>query len=322
MISRTSLAVIWPFFCALISRPACFHCAPIGRPVWKEKRVDSMQIARPGIHKACAGEPMWLKLKFRMLTLFDSSKAQSRCLLFAVVIWLALVSRGSATVTVGGLRCDYAVNPLGVDSPNPRLFWKLESRERGQKQTAWQILAASSAKNLAADNGDLWDSGKVDSGETIQIPYGGKELKSAQQVFWKVRAWDAGGKVSAWSQPATWTMGVLADSDWRAKWISAPDTNFETLLLRREFTVKPGLKRALVNICGLGQYELSLDGKKAGNDLLAPGWSKYDRTCLYDTRDVTRLLRPGKNAVGIFLGCGMYKVHDAAPKRFLPPGHV
>ena len=254
----------------------------------------------------------------RMLTSFDRSQAQRRCLLFAAGFWLAMVSPSLATVTVGGLCCDYAVNPLGVDSPNPRLFWRLESRERGQQQTAWQILAASSAKNLAADNGDLWDSGKVNSSETIQIAYGGRELKSAQQVFWKVRAWDAGGKVSAWSRSATWTMGILAGSDWRAKWISAPDTNFETLLLRGEFTVKPGLKRALVNICGLGQYELSLNGKKAGDDLLAPGWSKYDRTCLYDTRDVTRLLHRGKNAAGIFLGCGMYDVQDTSPGRFAP----
>ena len=254
----------------------------------------------------------------RMLTPFDRSKAQRRCMLFAAGFLLAMSSQSLATVTVGGLSCDYAVNPLGVDSPNPRLFWKLESRERGQKQMAYQILVASSGKNLAEDDGDLWDSGKVDSGETIQVSYGGRKLKSAQQVFWKVRAWDAGGKVSAWSQPATWTMGVLADSDWQAKWISAPATNFETLLLRREFTVKPGLKRALVNLCGLGQYELSLNGKKAGDDLLAPGWSKYDRTCLYDTRDVTKFLHQGKNAAGIFLGCGMYDVHNTTPQRFVP----
>ena len=82
-------------------------------------------------------------------------------------------------------------------------------------------------------------------------------------------------------------MGVLDGSDWRAKWIGAADTNFESLLLRHEFTVKPGLKRALVNICGLGQYELTLNGKKAGDDFLSPGWTKYDKTCLYDTRDIT-----------------------------------
>ena len=114
-------------------------------------------------------------------------------------------------------------------------------------------------------------------------------------------------------------MGILDNSDWKANWIAAPDTNFETLLLRREFAVKPALKRALVNICGLGQYELTINGKKSGNDLFSPGWTKYDKTCLYDTRDITSLLRAGENAAGIFLGTGMYNMRDT--KRFVPPGN-
>ena len=225
-----------------------------------------------------------------------------------VALFLCMATAAFAATAVADLRCDYAVNPLGVDSANPRLFWKLESGARGQRQTSYQILAASSEKNLAHDNGDLWDSGKVDSDETIQIPYAGAVLKSSQQVFWKVRAWDKDGKISAWSKPATWTMGVVNDADWQAKWIGAADTNIPSLLLRREFTVKPGLTRALVNICGLGQYELTLNGKKAGDDFLSPGWSKYDKTCLYDTRDITADLKKGKNAAGIELGNGMYNV--------------
>jgi hypothetical protein len=213
-----------------------------------------------------------------------------------------------ARTTVADLRCDYAVNPLGVDSANPRLFWELESNTSGQRQTAYQILVASSEKNLAHDDGDLWDSGKVDSDETIQIPYAGAALKSSQQVFWKVRTWNQDGKVSAWSKPATWTMGVLDDADWQAKWIGAADTNIPSLLLRHEFVVKPGLKRALVNVCGLGQYEMTLNGEKMGGDFLSPGWSKYDKTCLYDTHDITADLKQGKNAVGIELGNGMYNV--------------
>jgi hypothetical protein len=224
----------------------------------------------------------------------------------------------TAALTPAGLRCEYAVNPLGVDSPNPRLFWELESKERGQMQSAYQILVASSEKNLARDEGDLWDSGKVDSDETIQIAYAGKELKSSQQVYWMVRAWDGTGKASVWSRTATWTMGVLSTNDWQAKWIGAADGNIPSLLLRHEFVVKPGLKRALVNICGLGQYEFTLNGKKAGDDFLSPGWSKYDKTCLYDTRDITHLLRRGKNAAGIELGNGMYNLRTT---RFKPPGY-
>ena len=232
--------------------------------------------------------------------------------LFATFALALIPTLSNAALSPADLRCDYAVNPLGVDSPNPRLFWTVESQERGQKQTAWQILVASSPRLLAQDKGDLWDSGKVVSDETIQIPYAGQPLKSSQEVFWKVRVWDVNERASAWSKPAHWTMGLLNPDDWQAKWITFPTTNFETLLLRREFVVKPGLKRALVNVCGLGQYEMSLNGKKAGDDFLSPGWTKYDKTCLYDTRDITSLLRKGRNAAGLLLGNGMYNVHGGA----------
>jgi hypothetical protein len=237
------------------------------------------------------------------------------CAGFLLITARAATPAPAAVLSPANLRCEYAVNPLGVDAPNPRLFWTVESSQLGQKQTAYQILAAASPELLAKDNGDLWDTGKVASDETIQIPYAGRPLESSQPVFWKVRVWDVNGKMSAWSRSATWTMGILKPSDWNAKWIAGA-TNWETLLLRREFAVKPGLKRALIHVCGLGQYELSFNGKKAGDDLLTPGWSKYDRTCLYDTRDITPLLRPGRNAAGLLLGNGMYNVHGGRYTKF------
>jgi alpha-L-rhamnosidase len=221
---------------------------------------------------------------------------------------VALACSAMAGLAPTDLRCDYATDPLGVDSPAPRLFWKLTDVERGARQSAYEILAASSEKNLAHDQGDLWADGKIPSDETIQIPYAGKAPGSFQPVFWKVRVWDAAGKVSPWSRPATWTMGVLQPADWHAQWIGAADTNIPSLLLRHEFAVKSGLQRALINVCGLGQYELTLNGQKVGDDFLSPGWTKYDRTCLYDTHDITALLRSGKNAAGLELGNGMYNV--------------
>jgi len=206
------------------------------------------------------------------------------------------------------LRCDYAVNPLGVDATNPRLFWKLSSTERGQTQTAWQILAASSMEKLQQDQCDIWDSGRQTSPDSIQILYAGTPLASAEQVFWKVRVWDVHDQPSTWSNPASWTMGLLSAADWHAKWIGAADTNLPSLLLRGECTIKPGLRRALLNVCGLGQYELTLNGQQVGDDFLSPGWSKYDKTCLYDTRDLTADLHPGTNTIGMELGNGMYNV--------------
>jgi hypothetical protein len=226
-------------------------------------------------------------------------------LLCAFILFSAACS--GAAMTVGSLVCEHRENPLGVDVSQPALNWILQSNQRGDTQTAYQILAATSRSLIDKNNGDLWDSGKVDSDETIQIPYAGKPLKSAEQIFWKVRVWDANGKASAWSDTATWTMGLLDESDWQAKWIVA-QTNSSSILTRREFMVKAGLRRATVFVCGLGQYEMSVNGRKIGDNLLAPGWSQYKKTCLYDTFDLTAQLHRGQNAVGLILGNGMYDI--------------
>jgi hypothetical protein len=230
----------------------------------------------------------------------------------------------ASSFTPDRLRCEYRLNPLGVDSANPRFDWIGKAGDpaaRGLGQTAYQILVASSPDVLGRNQGDLWDSGRISSGQMSQIAYGGKPLVSNQPCWWKVRVWDEKGNPSSWSAVAQWTMGVLNTADWAgSKWIGAPNNGtkpdlqgplakYETVLLRRDFTVKPGLKRAVVNVCGLGQYEMSLDGAKVGSDLLTPGWTQYDQTCLYDTYDITASLPPGPHAVGLFLGNGMYLIH-------------
>jgi hypothetical protein len=244
------------------------------------------------------------------------------------------------------LRCEYRVNPLGVDVPAPRLGWIMvtaENGRRGARQTAYRVLVASSATLLAENRGDLWDSGRVPSDQSNQLEYAGKPLRTSQQVFWKVRIWDEHEQPSPWSKPASWTMGVLNDADWRAEWISAqqavvesqpfagihtmghappplataPHAVYPTMLLRREFTVKPRLQRAVIHLCGLGQYELTINGRRVGDDLLAPGWTKYDKTVLYDTYDVTSLLRANHNAIGLLLGNGMYNVRGGRYTKFI-----
>ncbi|NLH15707.1 MAG: hypothetical protein GX455_03915, partial [Phycisphaerae bacterium] len=117
------------------------------------------------------------------------------------------------------LRCEYMKDPLGIDAAQPRLFWKLDTPRRGAMQTAYRILVASSADKLAWNRGDLWDSGKVASPDSIQIEYAGKILTSGQQCFWKVRVWDEKGTEGPWSRPALWTMGLLKGEDWKGKWI-------------------------------------------------------------------------------------------------------
>ncbi len=132
---------------------------------------------------------------------------------------LAASALARADLSVSKLRCEYLVNPLGIDETQPRLSWLANSAERGEKQTAWQVLVASTPEALAAGQGDLWDSGKISSDATSQIVYGGSALTSRMVCYWKVRSWDKDDQASAWSAPASWSMGLLQAADWQAKWI-------------------------------------------------------------------------------------------------------
>ena len=145
--------------------------------------------------------------------------------LTVLFFYLATVAPGFAKTTVTDLRCESLDNPLGIDATQPRLSWILNSDERAHRQTVHQILVASSAAKLEAGQGDLWDGGKVDSDRSIQVGYAGHPLGSHAQCFWKVRVWDQDGKVSDWSKPALWTMGILQPADWHAKWIGLDGEN-------------------------------------------------------------------------------------------------
>ncbi|HOB74476.1 MAG TPA: glycoside hydrolase family 78 protein [Phycisphaerae bacterium] len=238
-------------------------------------------------------------------------------------------SAASGTVAVlddvkpARLRCEYLVNPLAINTSQPRLSWIIESEGRAVQQSAYQILVASSPEILAQNQGDLWDTGRTPSDEFHQIVYAGKPLQSGQEVYWKVRVWTRRGMgassagqadiVSDWSAPAAWRMGLLTPADWKAKWIGAPGTVPEGRLprrpspvLRKEFALKAPVKRALVSATALGVYELRLNGNRVGDQILAPEWTNYHKRIQYQTYDVTNLLRQGDNAVGATLGDGWY----------------
>jgi len=403
-------------------------------------------------------------------------------------------------VEVRGLHCEYQANPLGIDVPQPRLRWVIESTRRGAMQTAYQVLVASTPDKLAKDQGDLWDSGKTASDQSIHVEYAGKPLASRLRCHWKVRVWDEDGAASAWSDSATWTMGLLTPDSWNAKWIGAvakveqqssaggrvgyhaaeaaredeekwvqvdlgksvaiervvlhalnhgyagnpvkgfgfpirfrvevsDDADFKmskaitdhttadypnpghvavpfnadgvtaryvrvtatklwnrrrgdkpycfalaqlevfsagknatlkaavaakdsvessewglgnltdgrrfsgqpeaqpkseaaelepsaTIQLRKEFALEKEIKRAVAYVCGLGFYELRLNGQKVGDRVLDPGWTNYRQTCLYTAYDVTAQLVLGRNAIGVMLGNGMYNVPGGRYVKF------
>ena len=398
------------------------------------------------------------------------NKIAFTALMLVAVAWLCW-----GKVDVERLRCEYLADPLGIDVAKPRLSWCLRSNERGQKQTAYRILVASTPEKLARNEGDLWDSGRVESDETIHIQYDGQPLGSRMQCHWKVQVWDGNNKLLPWSEPATWSMGLLKKSDWEnSKWItdctvgphngyhstiaSSPDTlkwvevdlgtsrqfdsvrlyparpfdwpdtpgflfpvrfkievalksdfsdtktvidrtgddvpnpgtkaplyRFEPVsaryvrltatrlalrdgsffglalaemqvlsglqnvavnssvtaldsiessawskaklvdtrllaekgsnignsdstmcpatMVRKEFDTRRPIRRAIISVTGLGLYELRINGRRVGDQLLTPEWTRYSKRIQYQTYDVTDLLHKGRNAIGAQM-CG------------------
>ncbi len=222
------------------------------------------------------------------------------------------------------LRCEYLADPLGIDIACPRLSWVLQSAQRGQRQTAYQVLVASSEHILQRGEGDLWDTGKVISSDSAHIAYNGLELRSGQRCWWQVRVWDRHGVRSAYSPAAWWEMGLLEASDWRGTWISYDTKRKEAGLpaelethddasglipspyLRTTFSTAQPIRRARLCITARGLYEARLNGQRLGNAVLAPGWTDYAVRIQYQVYDVGHLLRHGKNALGVILGTGWY----------------
>ena len=251
----------------------------------------------------------------------------------AALLGAVVAAQAAGGLVAAGLRCESMKNPLGIDEARPRLGWVLEAAARaspiprGLTQSAYRVLVASSAEQLARDEGDLWDSGKVVSSEQLEVAYGGKPLESRRACYWKVRVWparqssssdggDAGGEASDWSPPATWEMGLRSPEDWQAQWLNDGKANPQqdedfyredpAPLFRKEFPVAKTIRRARLSITGLGYYEATLNGRRIGDRVLDPGWTRYSKRVLYSTYDVTRQLTQGRNCIGVTVGNGWY----------------
>jgi len=238
---------------------------------------------------------------------------------FGVILLTAAVLTGcgrSGGLRVTDLRTQYRVNPLGIGTAVPHLSWTLQSDARNCTQSAYRILVAESEKLLAEELGCLWDSGRVESNETLNIPYAGIPLGSGQKCFWKVRIWDGTGKASDWSAPSFWETALLKPGDWKAEWISdgrptpEKDADFykddPAPLFRRDFVLDKRPIEARLYISGLGYYEAHINGRRVGDRILDPGWTDYADRILYSTYNVTALLQKGTNCLSAVLGNGWY----------------
>lgn len=222
------------------------------------------------------------------------------------------------------LRVEYLREPELIDIPRPRFFWKLKSDFRGDQQTAYQVIVSSEREFCEKEVGDFWDSGKVSSQECTHIPYGGEELLSCQNYYWRVRWWNISGQVSPYSDIAVFGTGFMGTSKLRASWITMeepetyvgpttvllgqreePDIQCLGIYLRKEFKSRGRATRAMIYISGLGHYRLYFNGQRIGDRVLDPGWSDYNKVALYSAYEVTDLVRE-QNAVGVVLGNGRH----------------
>jgi alpha-L-rhamnosidase len=222
---------------------------------------------------------------------------------------------GNAQVTVKQLRCEMLENPLGIDATQPRFSWQLESNLQQVEQQSYQILVSSSAQKLKGNEGDMWNSGIVKDGRSLLIPYGGKALESGKKYYWKVVVNTNKGK-AIHKEEGFFSTGLLNSADWKAKWIgydraSAWDSvtqwsRLSARYLRKEFKNATTVKRATVYISGLGMYELFINSKKIGDQVLAPNPTDYRKSFFYNTHDVTAAIKKGSNAIGVVLGNGRF----------------
>jgi alpha-L-rhamnosidase len=223
---------------------------------------------------------------------------------------IGLANSSMAKNEVKQLICEYKTNPLGIDVAHPRLGWQLSSSEKEVMQSAYEVRVAESSSKL--NSGKLiWTSGKVNGSQSVGIVYNGPALISMQQCFWQVRVWDNKNKPTDWSAPASWGMGILKPTDWKATWISDGDIkelkgSKPAQYFRKEFATAKKVKSARVYATSLGLYELSINGVKVSDELFTPGWTSYNKRLQYQTYDVTPMLKD-QNAIGVMLGDGWYR---------------
>lgn len=227
---------------------------------------------------------------------------KKKFVLSPVLLMLCLVL--PAQVAVTGLLTENMTDPVGIDAAHPRFSWQLLSDIRNTSQAAYELRISEGTK-------PVWNTGRVNSGQSVHIVYAGDALKSGTDYTWQVRVWDNRGKRSAWSPTAIFRTGLMDRNGWKASWIEpgyAEDSVMRpSPMMRKEFTVNGKIARATAYITAHGIYEAELNGKRIGDAFLTPGWTSYGKRLQYQAYDVTPLVRNGRNAIGVMLGSGWYR---------------
>jgi alpha-L-rhamnosidase len=252
--------------------------------------------------------------------------------IISVLILTRCSTKTEPVISVSKISCIGLENPVGTGM-TPDFSWELTGVHRGQIQSGYQIIVGSDSEMVRNGPGIKWNSDRTMSQQSAWIQYKGSQLESGKAYYWKVRVWDEEGKVSQWSKPGKFVTGLFTSNDWNnARWIGNEDIPDSMLLVpgvhgngddlgkvalarttvpyfRKDFSAEKKIREAYVFVCGLGQYELYINGAKIGDRFLSPGWTDYRKTCLYNSFDVTENLKKGNNTIGTIVGNGFYNIN-------------
>lgn len=235
-----------------------------------------------------------------------------------LVFTLAYTMNGLAKVTLSHLEVEMQESPIGITTLSPRFSWHILSDRNNVTQKSYQLQLSTDSILLSKGKELVWDSGTIKSDKSVLVPYEGDGLKSRTEYYWRVKVATTAGK-SHWSPICKFSTTIVSPDEWKAKWIGqntatnpgedvkTEHTRLAARYLRNDFSIKSKVRRATLYICGLGVYEASINGKRVGNDIMAPAVSWYEETAYFNTYDVTGLISSGANAIGITLGNGRYQ---------------
>jgi len=228
-------------------------------------------------------------------------------------LFSACVGGSSVKHKVVNLKCEHMVNPLGLDTHNPRLNWQMVDVSQGARQTAYQILVGKDKESVSRGKGDCWDSGKVDSDKMLVV-YSGEVLEPFTKYYWTVRIWNEKDKQADAREIATFETGMMSADNWQANWISdSKDIDLKPApWFRKEFSIEKNVVSARAYIASAGLHELYINGEKVGDARLTPAYTRFDKRVLYLTHDITSLLKKNNNIVGVLLGNGWYNHQSTA----------
>ena len=228
-------------------------------------------------------------------------------ILFVVLLVIFVGCDYIAKISLKELKCEYRINPLGIDNTSPRFSWKLvqENFERGQKQTAYQIQVAKDSNDFEFQKSLVWDSGKIDSDQSVNVIYDGNPLNSSEKYYWRVKIWDVQEKGSQWSKPSYFSMGLLEAESWKGEWIHKKDQNkIDHNWYRKTFEVNDDVTSAFMFIGSFGYHELYVNGEKVTENVLNPVSSYMKKRIPYLTYDIADKLKKGKNVISVWHAAG------------------